>query len=76
MREKAWKERTCELLSAQAVRRRGWFSPDYVQTLLRRFYSGASYRRDRSLGNVTSVGLLIWSLIALESWARQHLDAE
>jgi len=74
MRTKAWREVVNDNLSSQAIERRGWFAAPYVQTLLNRFYAGNSYRRDRTLGNVTSVGLLIWSLLALEVWMRENVD--
>jgi asparagine synthase (glutamine-hydrolysing) len=74
MHKSNWKEIICENLSDHAVKRRGWFSPLYVHTVLDRFYSGQSYRSEATLGNVTSLGLLIWSLVSLEVWARQNID--
>jgi asparagine synthase (glutamine-hydrolysing) len=75
MRRSDWKEVVYAHLGDEAVKKRGWFSPSYVRSVLDRFYSGESYRREQSLGNVTSLGLLIWTLVALESWAQQNLDA-
>jgi asparagine synthase (glutamine-hydrolysing) len=74
MRSRRWKELVYDHLGSDAVKNRGWFSESYIRGLLHRFYSGKSYRRDNSFGNVTSLGLLIWSLVALESWARHHID--
>ena len=51
-------------LSADAVRQRGWFRPEAVARLRSEFSSG---RRDFSLH--------LWSLLVLEEWARQYLDA-
>ena len=51
-------------LSPSAVRERGWFRPEAVAKLREEFSSG---RRDYSLH--------LWSLLVLEEWARQYLDA-
>jgi asparagine synthase (glutamine-hydrolysing) len=52
-----------ELLSEQAVRRRGLFTPSAVTKLLREQEHG---KRDRALH--------IWSLLALEMWFRVRVD--
>jgi asparagine synthase (glutamine-hydrolysing) len=49
-------------LSAEAVRRRGWFRPEAVAQLREDFRSG---RRDYSLH--------LWALLVLEEWARQYI---
>ena len=51
-------------LSPDSVRQRGWFRPEAVARLREEFTSG---RRDYSLH--------LWSLLVLEEWARQYLDA-
>jgi len=50
-------------LSADAVRRRGWFRPEAVARMRREFDEG---RRDYSLH--------LWSLLVLEEWAHQYQD--
>ncbi len=54
-----------EQLSAESIRRTGWFRPEAVRKLVEDFRSG---RRDYSLH--------IWSLLALEQWRRQILENE
>lgn len=52
-------------LSAESVRRRGWFRPEAVARLVADFRSG---RRDFSLH--------LWALLVLEEWCRQQLDGQ
>jgi asparagine synthase (glutamine-hydrolysing) len=53
-----------DLLSPARVARRGVFDVDATQDLLRRFYAGDD-----------GVGRKVWTLLALEGWASEVLDA-
>lgn len=57
-----------DLLSNEAVRRRGWFKPTFVGELRRGWELPGDVRRRRW-------GERVWALMVLESWARAHLDA-
>jgi len=58
-------ERVRDVLSPQAVRRRGWFSAAAVERLFAELQDG---RRD--------VHYTLWTLSTLEQWARLFLDGE
>jgi asparagine synthase (glutamine-hydrolysing) len=53
-----------EILSVDAIRRRGIFSPSYVERMWERHLSGRENHSHR-----------IWSLLVLELWCRHNLDA-
>ena len=53
-----------DLLSAEQVRRRGWFEPAEVAAVLDRHRSGRS-----------DMSLQIWSLLTFELWHQQFIDA-
>jgi asparagine synthase (glutamine-hydrolysing) len=55
-----------ELLTPDAVRRRGFVAPDYVARVRRR-RGDAAYATDRLYR--------LWTLVSLELWARQFVDA-
>jgi asparagine synthase (glutamine-hydrolysing) len=54
-----------DLLSPASIRRRGWFSPDYVERLLSEHEAG-----------FTSHALPIWGLVSLELWQRLFCDSD
>lgn len=56
-----------EMLSAESVRRRGWFRPELVAALLRGEDRPGETRRRR-------LGERLWALTMLEAWARRTLD--
>ena len=56
-----------DLLSDEAVRRRGWFRPEAVRAL-REGHDRAGETRRRRLGE------RLWALAMLEAWARRMLD--
>lgn len=55
-----------EVLSREAIERRGLFDADEVARLVAR--AGAPGRRDRYAGRMT------WALLVFELWARAHVD--
>lgn len=61
-------ERLQDTLGPEAVKRRGWFEPAYVASLLRGEEAAGEVRRRR-------LGEKLWALFMLELWARRFLDA-
>lgn len=59
--------RVQDTLSPEAVRRRGWFRPEYVAGLLAGDEHPGEVRRRR-------LGEKVWALVMLECWARRVLD--
>ncbi len=57
------REPLADLLSATAIRRRGWFRPQVVARWI-----------DEHLGGGADHGQRLWSLLALEGWMRLVLD--
>jgi len=57
------RELTCDLLTSQAFRERGYLRPEFVDWMLERHFSG---REDH--------GTRIWSLLCLELWHQTFLE--
>ena len=60
-------ERLHDALGPDAVRRRGWFRPEYVAGLLRGEDAPNEVRRRR-------LGEKVWALLMLELWTRRFVD--
>jgi asparagine synthase (glutamine-hydrolysing) len=57
------RDMTNDLLSLSTVKRRGYFAPAAVQTILAEHYSNRADNSD-----------IIWALLNLESWHVQYVD--
>jgi asparagine synthase (glutamine-hydrolysing) len=70
LRTPQWRELVCDCLSEQTVKNRGFFSPNFVQKLVRQFYRGA---RDIDMqdGRPRNLALALWLLVALEIFCQE-----
>jgi asparagine synthase (glutamine-hydrolysing) len=59
--------RVRDLLGDASIRRRGWFRPEYVASLLAGHDAPSETRRRR-------VGERLWTLLMLEAWMRRFVD--
>ncbi len=65
LRTPQWRELVHDCLSERTVKRRGFFSPKFVQKLVRQFDRGARHI-DMQDGRPRSLALALWLLVALE----------
>jgi asparagine synthase (glutamine-hydrolysing) len=70
LRTPQWRELVNDCLSEQAVKRRGFFDPNFIQKLVRQFYKGAK-AIDMGDGRPRSLALSLWLLVALEVFCQE-----
>lgn len=73
LKTKKWREIVYDRLSSERTKRRGFFSHEYVQELVRQYYSGTRFISTERRNKAQSLAISIWSLVALEFWCDEYL---